>query len=790
MMLPLSMNAQTKPDVPEGYASVTLTAGDVWEDGSGYQMLLDADATAYGSIIPETGPLTASGDASAEVYAEFEYKIPENADGACATSNIVINNSITILIPAGVYDWCITNPTPDDRIWIASENGNVGGRANDYEFRSGVAYEFTVSLGGSNDQVDVVIDDPTAPVIPTDVTVTPTATTGGVVWVAGENNATWNLRWRPWVDPANLPVLWDLPLDGYEEQIAEWSIYDADGDGNSWGLAYSNDSQDDICFYSASYYNYQVLTPDNWLITPEVGLGGTLRFKVWNRSSSYLDKIMVYVCTNPDFASTDEFVAISDFIEPTATSADEALEVELDLSAYEGTGCIAFRHYDCEDKWSIYIDDIEVIPANPAVASEWTVVEGLTSPAYTIENLTPETQYEVQVMANNELGVSTSWTSSVLFTTLKRFIKHIDPYTTDGGYYLIASPIGEVDPENVTNMLSNNYDLYYFDQSKDLEWINYKAGNFNLEAGKGYLYANSGNNDEGIDLFFDGLAYSGNADVTLVYDETANLAGWNLVGNPFADTAYLADNRPFYIMDGDGSEIIPAERTSIEAMEGVFVIAERADETLTFTTTKPTGKSAQLVLNITGNRSSLIDRAIVRFDEGNDMPKLQLNPNHTKLYMPVDNKDYAVVNVTEMGEMPVSFKAEENATYTLSFSNENVEFGYLHLIDNMTGADIDLLVQPSYSFEAKPTDNANRFELVFSTVSTVNEQFASFVDGTLIFNNEGNATMNVFDITGRLVNTQTVNGSCQVAFNAVPGVYMIQLVNGNDVKTQKIVVKK
>ena len=31
----------TKADVPEGYAQVTLTAGDVWQDGSGYQMLLD-----------------------------------------------------------------------------------------------------------------------------------------------------------------------------------------------------------------------------------------------------------------------------------------------------------------------------------------------------------------------------------------------------------------------------------------------------------------------------------------------------------------------------------------------------------------------------------------------------------------------------------------------------------------------------------------------------------------------------------------------------------------------------
>ena len=64
---PLKVTKVTKmrADVPDGYAQVTLTADDVWGDGSGYQMLLDADANAYGTIIPATGPLTSSGNADA-----------------------------------------------------------------------------------------------------------------------------------------------------------------------------------------------------------------------------------------------------------------------------------------------------------------------------------------------------------------------------------------------------------------------------------------------------------------------------------------------------------------------------------------------------------------------------------------------------------------------------------------------------------------------------------------------------------------------------------------------------
>ena len=429
----VKFNAAPKADIPEGYASVTLTAGDVWQDGSGYQMLIDADATAYGTIIPETGALTASGDASAETYAEFEYKIPENADGSLATANIVMNTSVTILVPAGTYDWCITNPTPGDRMWIASANGSIGGRADDFQFISGVGYEFVVSLGGQNDQVDLIVDDPTAPTIPTDLAVTPAATSADIAWVPGENNASWNLRWRPWVDPALMNKFWDFPLDGYEAQLDEgWMVYDADGDGNGWGLAYSSDAQDDVCFYSSSYVSgVGAVTPDNWLFTPAVGLGGTLKFDAWQQSSTYPDKIMVYVCENPEWESVDEFVAVSEFIQPAGTTAEN---FEIDLSEYEGMGVIAFRHYDCTDQWSIYVDNIAVEIPGAVEPAEWTVVENVENP-YTLEGLMPETTYEVQVQGVGADARTTNWTESEIFTTLEEGGQPV----ADEGFFLVGT---------------------------------------------------------------------------------------------------------------------------------------------------------------------------------------------------------------------------------------------------------------------------------------------------------------------------------------------------------------
>lgn len=402
----------------EGYALVTLTAGDVWEDGSGYQMLLDADATAYGSIIPETGALTSEySDASAETYAEFEYKIPENADGNRSTSNIVFNSSVSIEIPAGTYDWCITNPSPDDRVWIASENGNVGGRQNDFVFEAGGTYVFTVSLNGDNDQVNLETIFPWTPTLPTELTATPAATSAEVSWTPGENNDAWNLRYREYVEiaPGECNRFIDLPVDGYQQQIEDIIVYDNDGDGNNWGYTYSSDAQDDVCFYSASYLNYQALTPDNWLVFP-TKLGGTFKFKVKSRSASYPDTFGVFVLEGDNFESVDGFVQLGE----DKTFADEDWhEVEFDLSAYSGFGYVAIRHYNSYDRWAIYVDDVEITVPDAKEYAEWIEVEGVTNP-YTIEGLTPATEYEVQVMGYNDqssVRAATDWTESVLFTT-------------------------------------------------------------------------------------------------------------------------------------------------------------------------------------------------------------------------------------------------------------------------------------------------------------------------------------------------------------------------------------
>ncbi|MBR6879069.1 MAG: chitobiase/beta-hexosaminidase C-terminal domain-containing protein [Bacteroidales bacterium] len=356
----------------------------------------------------------------------------------------------------------------------------------------------------------------------------------------------------------------------------------------------------------------------------------------------------------------------------------------------------------------------------------------------------------------------------------------------EGGYNLIASPV-YVKPET-TGMTEGDFDLYWFDQTQELEWRNYEEAAFNLIPGKGYLYANTTD----VELTFTGTPYSGDGSVSLVKDNNAVWSGWNLVGNPFGETAYI--DRDFYVMNEAGTEILTDACTgAVEAMQGVFVIAEGDDETLTFSTEAPAA-AANVTLNLTQSRGTVIDRAIVRFGEGRQLPKFQLNAESTKLYIPQGNNDYAVVRSGAQGEMPVNFKASKNGSYTIAIDAKNVEVSYLHLIDNMTGADVDLLASPSYSFEANTTDHASRFRLVFSANNvndnTTSETFAFFNGSEWSISNTGRATLQVVDVLGRIVSSESINGNTTLSTtNLKDGVYMFRLVNGENVKVQKVVVK-
>ena len=260
---------------------------------------------------------------------------------------------------------------------------------------------------------DIVLDASAValpyPVVPTGLTVDPGMTTANVVWDNDEAASNWNLRYRPYTEGAGDMYYWPFTLESYQQDMEGWQIYDADGDGNNWGLSYSDDTQTDVCFFSESwsYDTYEALTPDNYLFTPEVPLKGVLKFTYWGASNTYVENFMVYAVIGEDMYA----LADVDYV----TSTTHVTEV-IDLSEFDGAvGQIVFRHYNCEDQMAMYIDEIMI--GTEFEPAPWIEVNGLTEAKYTIEGLDPETKYEVQVMGYNEAHES-DWCDIVEFTTL------------------------------------------------------------------------------------------------------------------------------------------------------------------------------------------------------------------------------------------------------------------------------------------------------------------------------------------------------------------------------------
>ena len=330
-----------------------------------------------------------------------------------------------------------------------------------------------------------------------------------------------------------------------------------------------------------------------------------------------------------------------------------------------------------------------------------------------------------------------------LMATIKKGITGVgDSWSSDNdGWHFIASPM--VNDTIALLMLGQFYDLYRLNGST-MKWENAKninhVGDFaTLNNGTGYLYANA------VDFT---LSFTGELkpySEANHANEVSVAAGWNLIGNPFACNVYA--DRSFYKMNAAGTGIEAIENYASYAIVPCTGIMIYANEAGTVTFTKGTRQqqanqgSIQIALSqvpepvegparsqdgVSTSSTTLLDNAIVSFNEGTALPKFRLGDN-AEIYIPQGDENYAIAYSDKQGEMSLNLKVNEDGEYTLSFNLEGVEMDYLHLIDNLTGADIDLLLPEtviagedpqspalSYTFYAKTTDNESRFKLVFA----------------------------------------------------------------------------
>lgn len=401
-----------------------------------------------------------------------------------------------------------------------------------------------------------------------------------------------------------------------------------------------------------------------------------------------------------------------------------------------------------------------------------------------------------QLIVNNS-GVKATFKKSIEATAK----------ATEGGWYSIASPVNNVSISSVTNLVDNTagtlyYNLYRYDEQSSV-WQAYDTINHadftTLANGQGYLYRNNG-----MELSFSGEVNHGEVVVNLTNSATNNeLKGFNLIGNPFGHNIYKGsgaaiDNNNlsegFYYLTyngewqaGDGSKAITPQMGVL-----VQVTGEETEVTLTISdnNSQPNTRYANDNLQFIVSNNEYQDVAYAKFSKGYGLNKIShRNSEVPMLYIPQNGERYAIAMMSDNTELfALNFKAATMGRYTLSYKAEG-EFSYLHVIDRLTGDDVDMLLEGEYSFTASPKDNESRFivRLAYKPdySNEGNEMFVYQNGDEILVSGEGE--LQVFDATGRLVRNMSINGAKSLNIST-QGVYIFRLV-GNEVKTQKIVVR-
>ena len=361
---------------------------------------------------------------------------------------------------------------------------------------------------------------------------------------------------------------------------------------------------------------------------------------------------------------------------------------------------------------------------------------------------------------------------------------------------------------------------------------NYTVGNEPyLIRGKGYLL---GIKQETL-LQSRGTLNQGTFTIPLTHDG-AYRTGYNFIGNPYQsyfDFNTFAEDNTFiwggtanacYIMLYDGAYHVYEYNSSanqyaaprlLHPHQGFMVITRAAgnaqfnngqrivsdDANAPFRNLEqPNYTLVNLIVTDDEEKQDIVTVELDRPDEGGAYKQYDLHYGKGCIYAHYEDRDYSVAFTQPgVGVVPIRFEASEDATFTLTWDIENGSIPYVHLIDNITGIDINCLTDTVYRFTSTTNDYKSRFKLVFQYTG-INEPddnddengaqtFAFFMGHELVVNGDG--FLQLFDVNGRLLGSHDLVGQQNTVRlpNLAAGVYMLRLTNREGTQTQKIIIQ-
>ena len=163
--------------------------------------------------------------------------------------------------------------------------------------------------------------------------------------------------------------------------------------------------------------------PDNYLISPQIRLGGTMTFYASGRTTDCQEKFTVMVSTTgtniSDFTNTSFTVTLN---------SQTYTQYTVDLSEYSGMGYVVFHHYDCTDQHLLKIDNITIVEGEVADGSVTASYVNGTSCTVVA---TPNEGYHLATWTENGNVVSTSATYTFTVTSDRELVANFTTASCD-----------------------------------------------------------------------------------------------------------------------------------------------------------------------------------------------------------------------------------------------------------------------------------------------------------------------------------------------------------------------
>ena len=166
-----------------------------------------------------------------------------------------------------------------------------------------------------------------------------------------------------------------LTYDFEDGTTQGWTVGSDDNGSTTWAVGQSgyNPSGSSGTVYTTNSGNYYVGSVydasnavDDWLISPQITLGGNMVFYIKITNTSYTDYYSVHLSTGTN--AIGQFATA--LLPATQVTSTDYTMVTVDLSAYTGQGYVAIRHTADADQASLLVDDVTIVeggdtPVNP-----------------------------------------------------------------------------------------------------------------------------------------------------------------------------------------------------------------------------------------------------------------------------------------------------------------------------------------------------------------------------------------------------------------------------------------